>query len=423
MNKNKNIVTILYVEDEDGVRKGFAKALGRYAKTLYEASNGEEGLALYKEVRPDIVVSDIKMPKMNGIEMSKAIKEINPQQAIIVTTAHSESEYLLEAIKLQLSGYILKPVNKKILQNKILEISENIQIKKEAQQYKDLMHEVANYQNNMLMVYDKDYNIIFLNKLYLDFFAVDTIDDFDEKYGCICNTLVKQDDFFSFEPEKDGHWTQEIEKLSADKQIIFLSDNRDMMGKAFIVNCHFIKETQHKICTFSEITKINSIKKEYEQKAYIDELTKIYNRAKFNQTLTNSVIDFDVNRKNISLIIFDIDHFKIFNDTYGHQLGDDILRSLAKIIKEYTRESDLFARWGGEEFVILLVNANLDIGLKIAEEKRRLIEEHIFTDNLKVTCSFGVSSMQEGDTQETLLKRADDALYEAKKSGRNCVRG
>ena len=421
MDRYKGIARILYVEDEDGVRRGFAKAISRYAKEIYEAKNGEEGLSLYKEHLPDIVITDIKMPKMNGIDMSKAIKKINPKQSIIVTTAHSESEFLLEAIKLQLSGYILKPVNKKILQAKILEITEHIQIKREAQEYKSLMYEIANYQNNMLMVYNKDYEIIFANKLYLDFFAVDGIEEFIEKYDCICDMLIKQDDFYSFKPHGDEHWTEEIEKLSDDKRIISLLDNRDIMGKSFIVNSKIMQNTKHKICTFLEITKINAKKKEYEAKAYIDELTKIYNRAKFNQVLRESIIEFNVNDINLSLIIFDIDHFKIFNDTYGHQVGDDILITLADIVNKTTRDSDLFARWGGEEFAILLYNANLEVGIRIAEEKRKLIEKHLFKDNLRVTCSFGIASMEKGDDKNSIFKKADDALYRAKNSGRNCI--
>jgi len=123
MNRYFNVATILYVEDEDGIRLETSKALDRYAKELFIAKNGDEGLSLYKEHKPDIVVTYIKMPKMTGIDMSKAIKEINSEQAIIITTAHSESAYFMEAIELQLSGYILKPVDKNLLRNKIVEIA------------------------------------------------------------------------------------------------------------------------------------------------------------------------------------------------------------------------------------------------------------------------------------------------------------
>lgn len=99
-------VIILYVEDEDDVRDGYARALQRISKHLYTANNGLEGLELYKKVKPDIIISDIKMPKMNGLEMTKAIREIDENANVIFTTAHSESAYLLEAIELHAEGYL-----------------------------------------------------------------------------------------------------------------------------------------------------------------------------------------------------------------------------------------------------------------------------------------------------------------------------
>ena len=108
--KNENI-TILYVEDENSVREMLAKFIGRFCETIYTAENGEVGLSLYKEHKIDIVISDIKMPKMNGIEMVEAIKEIDPEQLVIYTTAHIDSEYLFRAIELQVDGYVSKPVD------------------------------------------------------------------------------------------------------------------------------------------------------------------------------------------------------------------------------------------------------------------------------------------------------------------------
>ena len=421
MDQYKNIARILYVEDEDGVRRGFVKTLSRYAKEVYEASNGEEGLALYKEHLPDIVVTDIKMPKMNGIEMSKAIKEINPKQAIIVTTAHSESDYLLEAIRLQLHGYILKPIDKRVLKDKILEIVQAEEVKKEAQKNRFLMEEIANFQNNMLIVYDSKYKMLFANKLFLDFFTVDTTQEYIDKYKCMCNVFTQQSDFYSCTYNDDKHWTQEIEKLSDDKKIISMLDHTDMTTKTFLVNTKKVNSTNHKICTFSEITTITAKKKEYETKAFIDDLTKIYNRAKFNKALTQEIINNKINRNNLSLIFFDIDYFKRFNDDYGHQVGDDILVSFTSLIGSNIRDIDIFARWGGEEFVILLPNVDINAAIEIAESKRKLIEEHLFKNELKVTCSFGVTSINSDDDKDSFLKRADDALYRAKKSGRNCV--
>jgi diguanylate cyclase (GGDEF)-like protein len=420
MKQYNNIAKILYVEDEDGVRKGFLKTLRRYAKEVYEASNGEEGLELYKLHNPDIVVTDIKMPKMNGIDMSKEIKKINSKQSIIVTTAHSESNYLFEAIKLQLDGYILKPVDKKILKNKILDIVQYQEIKKEIKKNINLMNEIANLQDNLLMVYDDSKNIIFLNQMFLDFFMINNKAEFIEKYHTICNLFVKHKDFYTCK-DKDIYCSKDFENFSDDKRVVSLIDYRSMVTKAFLVNIKNIESSKHKVYTFTEITTITTKKNEFEKKAFVDELTKISNRAKFNKILAQEIIDYKVTNDHLSIIFFDIDHFKKFNDTYGHQIGDNILTELALLVGVNLRDTDLFARWGGEEFVILLPKANINSAVMIAESKRKLIENHIFKDDLKVTCSFGVTCMKNDDNQESFLKRVDEALYKAKESGRNCV--
>lgn len=123
--------TILYVEDEDAVREGYMKPLKRYAKSLFIASDGEIGLELYKNNKIDIVVTDIKMPKMDGLTMIKEIKKINQDQIIIITSAHSDSKSFLEAISLQVDGYLLKPVDKNLLKEKINYFSKQIIYEKE----------------------------------------------------------------------------------------------------------------------------------------------------------------------------------------------------------------------------------------------------------------------------------------------------
>ena len=123
----------------------------------------------------------------------------------------------------------------------------------------------------------------------------------------------------------------------------------------------------------------------------------------------------------MSLIIFDIDHFKHFNDIHGHQIGDDILFELAQLVQNRLRTTDLFARWGGEEFAIILTNTNLNAAQTFAEKIRLSIQQHNFKNNLKLTCSFGVTTIQDEDYEDVLFKRADTALYRAKREGRNQV--
>ena len=138
-------IKILYVEDEKEIRDNTKRPLDYLCDELIIAQDGKEGLELYKQHSPDIVVSDIKMPNMNGIDMCKAIKKINPKQYIVFTTAHSESSFFMEAIELQVDGYILKPIDYDLLENKIENIIEQISIKlKNKQQQEEIQQQKLN---------------------------------------------------------------------------------------------------------------------------------------------------------------------------------------------------------------------------------------------------------------------------------------
>ncbi|ACM92128.1 diguanylate cyclase/phosphodiesterase domain 1 [Nautilia profundicola AmH] len=157
--------------------------------------------------------------------------------------------------------------------------------------------------------------------------------------------------------------------------------------------------------------------KVYKEKSEFDALTQIYNRGTIEKILNKKIKETDG-----SLIFFDIDHFKNINDNYGHEKGDLVLASLARIIQKNIRSSDYFGRWGGEEFVIILPQAPYEIAYKIAEKLRKIIEQTDF-DGLNITISLGVSEFKKGDNPEVVLKKVDEALYEAKNSGRNQVKG
>lgn len=160
---------------------------------------------------------------------------------------------------------------------------------------------------------------------------------------------------------------------------------------------------------------------ELERLSETDTLTQIYNRMKFNELLKLEVQRTRRYKAPLSIIMFDIDHFKKINDLYGHLVGDTVLVELAKTVKEHLRTTDVVARWGGEEFVILATETGAAGAEALAEKVRGEIEHRRFGAAGAITCSFGVSEYREDDDIDTLSKRADDALYEAKRSGRNRV--
>ncbi len=158
-----------------------------------------------------------------------------------------------------------------------------------------------------------------------------------------------------------------------------------------------------------------------------DGLTRIYNKRYFMDTLEKEFIYAGRHQLPLSVVIFDIDHFKKFNDTYGHQAGDFVLRSVAGIIDKGIRGYDIFARYGGEEFVFLLRGLEQSVAVAFAERIRRLVEECKFSyedQELNVTISVGVATANEETpfkSDQDLVARADKFLYKAKAAGRNCV--
>ncbi len=156
-----------------------------------------------------------------------------------------------------------------------------------------------------------------------------------------------------------------------------------------------------------------------------DALTGIYNRRFFESRLNEEFERHKRYCRPLCMIMQDIDHFKKINDTYGHQAGDYILKSLASLVNERKRKVDIFARYGGEEFCFILPETRITSGIVLAESLRKGIEAKQFRfkdQTIKVTISQGISEItEEIDTSEAFLKAADDALYEAKRTGRNKV--
>jgi len=151
-----------------------------------------------------------------------------------------------------------------------------------------------------------------------------------------------------------------------------------------------------------------------------DKLTALYNRHGLDEVLKQEIDNSIYFNREISVIFFDIDHFKSVNDMYGHAIGDYILQEISRIVSNELRTTDIFARWGGEEFIVFLKTTTLSNAVKIANKLCLSIALHDF-NNIKITSSFGVAQLREGEDREALLHRVDVLLYEAKASGRNCV--
>jgi diguanylate cyclase len=225
--------------------------------------------------------------------------------------------------------------------------------------------------------------------------------------------------------EFDESLTKQIDVIeSAEKMSDILSAKDVVLGqtKKLQTQTHAMREElEESKKTTSDLT---HLLEQVESKAMIDPLTQVFNRGTYNVEIGKMIKKYKRYKEPAALIIIDIDHFKNFNDNYGHKAGDAVLTLVASVIKEAVRDTDMVFRYGGEEFVVLLNKLDLKNALKVAEKVRAQIESHHLTNKaavLKVTASIGLSCFKEGDIETTVFERADKALYKGKQNGRNRV--
>ena len=330
-NKYIKRTNLLYVEDEDAVRDLTSGILKNFVKSITIAKDGQEGLELFKKHNEivdensfDLVVTDINMPRLGGLEMLQEIRKIDNNIPTVITTAHDDPSFLKKSINLKVKGYVSKPLN-------MSDLVENIA---QAVESKFLRVELENSNQN----------------------------------------LTKEVEFK----------TKELQKVIKDL------------------------EDKNSILTYQ---------------ATHDNLTTLSNRLKLNEELDKEILREHRYKHGMSLLMLDIDDFKKVNDTYGHNVGDIVLKELANILKNCTRETDLCARWGGEEFIVVLPETPQKAAAIVSENIRKEFENFKFDQiDHNITVSIGLTEHDiQNDTKEDLIGKADIALYKAKNSGKNKV--
>ncbi len=176
------------------------------------------------------------------------------------------------------------------------------------------------------------------------------------------------------------------------------------------------------VATAKDITDKIKMQEELNKRANLDSLTGAYNRYKGNEIIDSIFDKFHRYNSGFALLMLDIDYFKKINDTYGHDVGDMILVRLSELISMHMRKSDYLIRWGGEEFIIISEHLDDKKAQKFGKKLKIIVEAYEFDQDIKLTISIGVTAVRTSDTKQTILKRVDDALYEAKDAGRNCVK-
>ena len=424
MNEVKNYIsnmTVLFVDDEDGVRESFEILLNMWAKKVYTAPNGKEGLIEYKKYKPDIVVTDIKMPIMSGLEMVGEMKKIDPDLPVIITTAHQEPELLLKAIDHQVDAYIVKPILKKELKKRLEGISKILTLEKELSKLQELNKLYLDASGAFMMALDTEANITMINKSGAKILGQSQEELFGKNWFDI-NVIPE---------EKVKEVVSYFNDLILDKieepkrEYINTVYSKDGSSYTLLWSNTLLRENNRVVGVFAsalDITELDNAQKKLKEQSYMDELTNIYNRKFYYKKISELLSIYERYKTPFSVLMYDIDDFKNINDTYGHAVGDDVLIEMSRLIESHIRTSDYHCRIGGEEFIILFSEIDLSRAKVVAEKIRKSVAEDLKTiQNQKITISIGITEVGQNDDKETIFKRVDDLLYEAKNAGKNIV--
>ncbi|MDQ7045285.1 MAG: diguanylate cyclase [Sulfurimonas sp.] len=286
---------------------------------------------------------------------------------------------------------------------------------------RELLNDILDSTDNMMMITDfKD--VKFSNKQFNALFNIQDINKFNKSTKHDILSLFIQKDGFLHKGLIDSNeeFISLVTKLPPEKRMVSIHD-QNKEEKSFQIAISQLKNTHHSLVTFTDITMLKKELNKTEKKAYTDALTQVYNRNKFDLVFEEELEKLHKRKGTLSVALIDIDKFKTFNDTYGHLIGDEVLVTMAQTVAASVRDADVFARWGGEEFVILFKNVDAKTAAHISLKIKDLIEANEHPVAGKITASFGLSEYKEGDTAQSIFKRCDDALYVAKDNGRNRV--
>lgn len=432
-----------------------AKLTREYYEVI-TASDGFQALDAMKKSSPDIVLLDVMMPGMDGFETCRRIREDASiaHIPVVMVTALSEKNDRIHGLEVGADDFLTKPVNdialfarvKSLVRLKVM--MDELRLRGQTGiefGLENLMSEKLSASKANILIVDDD---------------VVQARQISEKLSTMGNKItVLSDGAKALEGAKSGGYEliiisthmNDMDGLRLCSQlrsydetrnvsILILIDEEDInllvKGLDIGINDYLVTPIDVNELVARVKTQVrrkryqDALRTNYKQSismAVTDGLTGLYNRRYMDSYLANTISDSIKSHKPLSMMLLDIDHFKSVNDTYGHNVGDEVIKQFAKHILSSIRTADLAARYGGEEFVVIMPGTELAGAVEVAERMRAQIENTPFLvsteeGKLTKTVSIGVAAMKEdGDSAEAFLKRCDEALYQAKNSGRNRV--
>ena len=413
---------ILIVDDDPAFRLMLSQFLKKNKFDVCQAEDGMEAIERFESEYPDMVLMDAEMPVMNGIDACRRIREIDPDEhsPVLMITARDDDEFIYRAFDAGAADYVTKPIQWAVLGQRIkykLKASRAVHMLKESEERFRLLFQKSPLSYQSL---DSEGRLIEVNDAWLDMLGYEKDQVLNRPFVDFLCQEEKENfmsNFLAFKKRGDVS-NINFRMLNSKGEEIDVEFNgrigNDIHG-AF-------KQTY---CTFQNITRRKEMEAELRRLAATDPLTGLNNRRSFFERANHMRLQCVRYNHPFSILMLDIDYFKLINDRFGHDIGDDVLKIVSDIISQSLREVDVLGRLGGEEFAVLLPETSLKSALKVAERIRASVEAfRLETDqgSVDVKISIGVvGGTFAEESIEVFLKRADEQLYRAKENGRNRI--
>ncbi len=410
-------ISVLYVEDEKFSREKLLRVLKRRFADIHIAIDGVEGYELYQKYKPDLIIADIKMNQMSSIEMINKIRELDERVQVIVTTSYDEPDLFDQSLQQNVNHFILKPIDLDIFLKIIQKSVYQIHLEKELDKQKKLTRSLLDFQDNLIFVIENDV-IVEWNQAFTSLTGINKGNPAVFKSKFLSSFFVEDPHYFY--PKDKVKWVEEFFNIGKNMAKVRWKGPHGT-DYNYVMKAASIPGSNQTLFVCTDITDLEKESRKNEHLNMLDSLTNCFNRKKFKDILTSEMRRAERFSHPFSIIMMDIDFFKTINDQFGQSAGDKVLITISTIVQQRIRECDMFARWGGEEFILLVPETNGSSALELAESIRCLIEAFQFISIEQVTCSFGVAEFSTGISKNELLLAAEQALTQSKNKGRNCV--
>jgi len=416
LNINLHGLDLLIVEDDDVSALLISRVLSRYGARVEIAADGSEGLKKFQEQRFPIIITDINMPGMSGLELVSRIKVFDPDTQIIATSANRDSDCLASALELGFSEYLFKPIEVEKLLLGVQRCRDIAAVKQQLYNEREKFRTVVESMAEAITVKDLDFRILYQNRAMTEMLGDWT--------GSACYKFFGRDepcqDCPTVQTVKDGQPHTSCRSFQLGDKTLHIESNASLLrdSRGIVTGTvEIIRDVSERIKNEQTIRDL----------AFLDPLTGLANRRLFEDRLEQAIAKSRRYDMQFGLLTLDLDYFKEINDTFGHEAGDQVLQEAAERIRACCkRDLDTISRLGGDEFCIIFTDCEGKELLTVIAEQ--LLDQfsrpfQLTDTQVVVTTSIGISMFPDnGSLMKELEIASDRAMYAAKKAGRNTYR-